>query len=190
MTSTVPRIEIPLSKQKLILMLTGAIAFVSIGLWFVISPPAIENAYWGNPTKMMIAGYASILFFGLCTFYLIRKLTDSKPGLILDDSGLTDNSSAISVGQILWSDIESISVIEIHKQKLLKIHVKNPHEYSNKQTSGLKRKMMEMNNNMYGTPLSISANSLKISFDDLLKMLTDKLDASRRLQRTDQGHER
>jgi hypothetical protein len=134
MTSTTQRIEIPLNKQKLILMLAGSIAFVAIGLWFVISPPVIENAYWGSPVKMMTAGYASILFFGLCAVFILRKLPDNKPGLILDEGGLTDNSSAISVGKILWSDIENISVVEIHKQKIIKIYVKNPREYISKQT--------------------------------------------------------
>jgi hypothetical protein len=179
MKSTTQRIEIPLSKQKLVLMLSGSIAFVAIGLWFVIAPPAIENVYWGNPAKITIAGYAAILFFGLCSLLLIRKLQDNKPGLIFDDSGLTDNSSGISAGKILWSDIENISVIEIQRQKLVKIQVKNPQEYINKQTSVLKRKLMEMSNNMYGTPFSISANGLNISFDELLKMLTDELNASR-----------
>lgn len=179
MNSTGQRIEIPLSKQKIILLLSGSIAFVAVGLWFVLSPPAIENTYWGNPVKMVIAGYASILFFGLCSFLLIRKLPDNRPGLILDNSGLTDNSSGISAGQIAWTDVANISVIEIHKQKLIKIHVKNPQEYISKQTNAFKRKLMEMNNNMYGTPFSISANGLKISFDELLKVLTDKFNASR-----------
>ena len=104
-------IEIALSKKKIFFMLIGALAFVAIGLWFVISPPTISNSYWGNPTKIAIAGYASIVFFGLCAFVLIKKLPDNKPGLIIDQTGLTDNSSGVSAGQILWSDIENISII-------------------------------------------------------------------------------
>lgn len=38
--------------------------------------------------------------------------------------------------------------------------------------------MMQMNYKMYGTPLSITSNGLKISFDELLSTLTDKLKAS------------
>jgi hypothetical protein len=179
MTTSDNRIEIPLSKQKIILMLIGSIAFVAIGLWFVIAPPTIQNSYWGNPTKIMIVGYSSIIFFGLCAFFLIRKLPDNKPGLIIDDNGLIDNSSGVSTGQILWADIEDISVIEIHRQRLIMIHVKNPQDYIDKQKSGFKRRIMTMNFKMYGTPLSITSNALKIPFDELLSALNKKFTDSR-----------
>lgn len=103
----------------------------------------------------------------------------NKPGFIIDQTVLTDNSSGVSTGQILWTDIEDISVTEIHRQKLIMLQVVNPIHYIDKQTSVFKRKMMEMNYKMYGTPLSITSNGLKLSFDDLLSMLTDKLIASR-----------
>ena len=179
MTTSGHRIEIALSKKKIFLMLLGALAFVAIGLWFVISPPTISNSFWGNPTKIAIAGYASIIFFGLCAFVLIKKLPDNKPGLIIDQTGLTDNSSGVSAGQIFWSDIENISVIEIHRQKLIMLQVTNPQDYIDKQTSSFKRKMMQLNYKMYGTPLSITSNGLKVSFDELLSTLTDKFNAAR-----------
>lgn len=168
------QVEIPLSKSKMVLMLLGALAFVAIGLWFVIDPPEIENSYWGNPTKIAIVGYASILFFGLCAVYLVRKLPDNKPGLVIDDTGLTDNSGGLSGGHIPWTDIKNISVLEMHKQKLIMLEVKNPEDYISRQRSLLKRKGMQLNHKMYGTPLSISANGLKISFDDLMQLLMER----------------
>lgn len=177
--TTEQRIEIPLSKSKIILMLTGALTFVAIGLWFVIAPPSIENSYWGNPAKIAIAGYASIIFFGLCAFVLIRKLPDTKPGLLIDGTGLTDNSGGLSAGHILWTDIENISVLQIHKQKLLMLEVKNPQDYIDRQNSLLKRKGMELNYKMYGTPLSITANGLKIPFQELLALVTQKFQETR-----------
>lgn len=179
MTESGQRIEIALSKSKIVLMLLGALTFVAIGLWFVIAPPTIKNSFWNNPTKVSIIGYASIIFFGLCAFFFIRKLPDNKAGIIIDDTGLIDNSSGLSAGHILWSDIENFSVTEIHRQKLIMLHVKNPQHYIDRQKSLFKRKGMELNNKMYGTPISITANELKISFADLLKILTDKLQASR-----------
>lgn len=170
------QIQIPLSKSKIIVMLLGALMFVAIGLWLIISPPSIENSFWGYPIKTAIAGYASVIFFGLCSFFFIRKLFDTKTGLIIDSNGITDNSSGLSVGYIPWSDIEQISVVEIHKQKLILLHVKNPQQYIDKQTSFLKRKSMELNNKMYQTPLSISTNGLKISFDKLFALITKRFE--------------
>jgi len=178
MNASKDRLEIPLSKRKMILALAGAIGFVVLGLWFVVAPPHIQNGFWGNPTTLMVVGYVSIIFFGLCAVLLARKLPDNKPGLIIDEHGLWDNSSGLSAGQVLWSDIDNISVIKISGQKLLMLHLKNPQEYIDRQSSGFKQRMMTMNYKMYGTPLSISANALQIPFHELSSVLTERWQAS------------
>ena len=167
------QIEIQLSKIKLLLFLLGSLTFVGLGLWLVINPSTIQHSHRYSPTTILIAGYASIIFFGLCALFFIRKLPENRPGLIIDDLGLSDNSSGVSGGQILWSDISNISVLEIHRQKIIMLKVKNPEDYINRQTSAFKRKIMKMNFSMYGTPLSITSNGLKISFNDLYKLLLD-----------------
>lgn len=73
MAFTEQQIEITLSKRKLTLMLIGSIAFIAAGLWFLIKPPVINNSIFGNPTLIFLSGIASILFFGLCAFYLTIK---------------------------------------------------------------------------------------------------------------------
>lgn len=157
----------------------GSLGFTAIGLWFVLNPPNISNPYFGNPTRLLVLGIIAILIFGLLTIYIARKLTDNKPGLIIDNIGLIDNSSGVSAGQILWSDIEDISVLEIHRQKLIMLQVKNPQDYIDKQTSVLKKKLMQMNFNIYGTPLSITSNSLQIKFEELLHILNDRLNKTK-----------
>ena len=173
------RIEIPLSKSKIIMMLIGASGFVAIGLWLVIAPPQIENSYWGNPTKIAIAGYGSIIFFGLCAAFFIRKLPDTKPGFVIDDAGLLDNSGALSAGQIFWEDIENISILEMQKQKFLMLEVKSPKQYIDRQKSLLKRKGMELNYKMYGTPICITANGLKVPFQELFTLVSQKFQEKR-----------
>jgi hypothetical protein len=174
MTSSDQTIEISLNKSKIVMMFLGALLFVGIGFWFVIDPPKIENSFWGDPTKLAIIGYASILFFGLCAYFFSRKLPDNKPGLIIDNTGLIDNSGGFSAGSILWSDIQEISVLQIQKQKMIMIYLKNPQDYIERQTSFLKRKGMQMNFRSYGTPVSISPTSLKTSFDELYQAITNK----------------
>jgi hypothetical protein len=185
MTFTTGRTEIALSKSKMLFLLLGAIGFVAAGFWFVIDPPEIRNAFWGDPTKLAILGYASILFFGAGAIYLIGKLRDNKPGLIIDDTGLVDNSGALSVGHIPWLDIENISVFEMNRQKLIMLHVANPQHYIDRQKNTFKRKLMAMNHRMYGTPVSISVNGLKTSFDDLMALLTQHLQEAKNRQPTD-----
>lgn len=173
------QIEIPLSKKKLVLLLVGSLVFVIAGIWFLVNPPKINNPFFGNPTFILIISIVAILFFGLMAFFIARKLPENKPGLIIDQEGLIDNSSALSPGKIPWSDIVNISVIEISRQKLILLEVKNPQDYIDRQTNGFKKKLMQINHNSYGTPLSISANSLQIEFDELVTLLTNRLMAIR-----------
>ena len=161
-------------------MVIGSLLFVVLGILFVTNPEKYTSSIMRSPTIIFIAGLASILFFGLCFFFIIKKLGDNSPGLIISNEGILDNSSGVSAGQIKWTEIEDISVIEIQRQKLIKLHVKNPQEYIERQTSGFKRKMMKVSYKMYGTPLTITAHGLKISFNELLSTLTEKLKASRK----------
>ena len=178
MIASEQQIEISLSKMKLTLMVIGSLLFVVIGILFVINPEKYTTPIMRNPTVIFISGLASILFFSLCFVFIAKKLGDNSLGLIISDKGIFDNSSGLSAGQILWSDIENISVIKIHRQRLIMLQVTNPQEYIDKQTSSFKRKMMQLNFKIYGTPLSITSNGLKISFDELLSTLTDKLNAA------------
>ncbi|MGI4751619.1 MAG: STM3941 family protein, partial [Janthinobacterium lividum] len=173
------QVEIPLSKSKMTVLLIGSTAFVAIGLWFVISPPILQNGFFSNPALILVSGIASILFFGFCGFILLKKLQDNNVGLIIDKTGITDNASGISAGHIPWSDINEIKTSQVMNQKFLMILVSNPDTYINRQTSTIKRKAAEMNYKSYGLPISISANTLKCNFNHLKNTLQDQLDKNR-----------
>lgn len=175
MTPTNNNIEIPLSKKKITLILIGSIVFVVLGVWFIMEPDKFSRGPLRNPTVVTAVGIAAIVFFGFCALYALRKLPDNKPGLIIDESGLTDNSSAVSAGQILWTDINNLSVITIQKQKFILLHVKNPQDYIDRQTGAFKRKMMQLNFKLYGSPLTVNTNGLKITFDELHKLIAERI---------------
>ena len=94
-----PRIEIALSKKKIIKIFIGAMVFVALGVFFVVRPETFRRGPIGRPLLMVVGG-ASILFFGFVAVYSAQKLPDKKPGLIVDDAGITDNSSAVAAGFI------------------------------------------------------------------------------------------
>lgn len=172
-------VEIPLSKKKLTLMAIGSLIFVVLGILFVTNPGKYTSTIIGSPTIIFIAGIICILFFGLCFFFIVKKLADSSPGLVISDEGILDNSSGISAGAIKWTEIKNISAIKIYRQRLIMLHLKDPQHYLEKQKSSMKRKLMANNYKRYGTPVSISSNGLKISFNELLATLTEKLKAAR-----------
>ena len=168
------QIEIPLSKQKLYLMLFGSIIFVCIGIWLVTNPPKSNHPIFGNPMIILISGISAITFFGFIAFTLIKKLPDNKPGLIINSEGIIDNSSGVSAGIVSWKDIIEITTSNVMNQKFIMFIVKNPEEYINRQNGVIKRKAMEMKYKSYGSPISISANTLNTNFEELYKLLQRK----------------
>ena len=162
------KVEIPLSKKKLVLGIIGSILFVVLGAFVVMSKePKLASIF------VKIAGIAGILFFGATGVYGVIKSFDKSIGLTIDENGIIDNSSASSIGLIKWSDITEIQTSQVQSTKFLLIHTVNPDFYINK-AKGVKRKVMEMNKRFYGTPLSIASTTLKYNFKDLEKLINDK----------------
>jgi hypothetical protein len=169
------QIEIPLSKSKMTRTFLGSLMFVGLGLWFLINPPKSNHWLFGNPTIIFIIGLAAVIFFGLAAVTIFRKFSDKKPGLIISKKGITDNSSGVSAGLIPWTDIQEVKISQVMNQKFLMFNVRNPQDYFDKVTNPLKRNAMKMNYKTYGSPISISSNSLQTNFDDLYKLLNEKM---------------
>lgn len=172
-------IRIPTSKTKLILMLIGSLIFVALGFAFVKDPQAYLSLIGRSKELIFIAGIASVLFFGLASFYLFRKLFDKQPGLIISNIGIFDNSSATPVGHIEWNDIDKTEIITIHRQRIILVKVKSPEKYIRRQESKRIKNVLKANLNYYGTPITITANGLKIRFETLERLLLESLEKSR-----------
>lgn len=164
---------IELSKAKLVLITMGSAAFVAMGLWMLsLDAKEIESSREYNSTLFVYgAAWASILFFGLCGFIGIKKLFDDRPGLIISAVGIQDNSSGISAGLIPWKDIAGVSQYQVKTQQFVSIMVSDTEKYAAKGNL-LKRMANRANIKMYGTPLSLSSNSLKISHNELFDLIT------------------
>ncbi|MEO6522846.1 MAG: STM3941 family protein [Mucilaginibacter sp.] len=160
--------EIQLKKAKLILLLLSAVIFTAIGLWFLLMQNDVQI--------YKILGVISILFFGFVASVIARKLQDDTPGLIIDDSGIMDNSNAFATGLIIWRDIKSVFVVEIGRQKFIMVEVYNPEEYIERQHHYLQKKAMQYNLKTYGSPVSITGNGLKCTFDNLYKLIRTNLE--------------
>lgn len=169
------RVEIPLSKKKLVMTFLGALVFVAIGLWLVIARPNSRNLFFGNQTMVLVAGAAGVLFFGFVAVRVLPKLRDKKPGLIIDHMGITDNSSALAAGFIPWSDINEIRLMEVMNQRFLMVMVNDPELYINKATNAITKRLVMANYTSYGSPISISSHALQMDFDQLHALLAERM---------------
>ena len=168
--ATMRKIEIPTSIIKLILTLIGCTLAVALGFYLAKNPEYFISFKFRSPQFIRIVGIITVCLFSLAWLYIIPKLFDRKPGLILDEKGITDNSSFISVGLILWKDIVSIRTGKIKSNKFLIIDVCNPEKYV-KGYGKVKTLLLKANIRLYGTPLSISSNGLKYNFKNLEKLI-------------------
>jgi len=160
---------IKLSKGKIILLTLGSMAFVVTGIWMWSFTDMDMDAL-----LYKVVALAAILFFGMTGIYGLTKIFDNKPGLIINEHGLLDNSSAVSGNLIKWSDIEGFDLLQVSTTKFLLIFVKNPQDYLDK-ANWVSRFWMKMNNKYYGTPLSISSSSLQCNFEELLAEVNAKV---------------
>ena len=86
------KVEIPLSKTKLLLGISGSILFVVLGAFLFMT--IADNQTRFSPTFVKGAGIAGILFFSATGIYGIRKMFDNITGLIIDENGIVDNTNA------------------------------------------------------------------------------------------------
>jgi len=184
MTKTLPMpgkqsIIIPLSKSKLTKGLIGCVLFVLAGLWIMLCQPTVSNPVFNNPLLKYGVAVSGILFFGSGIIYFSRKLADKKPGLIIDDEGLLDNSSAAAVGRIPWMNIMRVVTTQFMNQQFLVIVVNNPEFYINEQHNAVKKKAMIYNFKHMGSPIAIAAGGLKCNLRELLEVLDAGLVAHR-----------
>jgi hypothetical protein len=170
------RIEIRSNKGKLARLLVISILFLCAGAWLAIKDPQTSNPLFNNVFVKAIGFYGSALMglFGLIFF--TKKLLDSKPAIILDEEGLTDNMSAISLGFILWADINYVSELSIQPtavstQWFVVIVLKEPEAYIEREANPIKRMFLKLNNKNYGSPIHLSTNSLDIEHKALYRLI-------------------
>ena len=163
---------VELSRTKIMLLIVGALGFVAAGLWLFLLDDAFIQSMGGpfrNPVLVHRAGLVAMVFFGVCALVGIRKMFDSKPGLVFSKEGLLDHASGVSAGLVPWNEIVGVDVLKVQRTRFLVVKVVNPRKYVER-GGKLKRLIHQANLNQFGSPIQISATTLKINFDELVKL--------------------
>lgn len=172
------KIEIPLSKTKILLLTIGSCLFIAISVFFLANPDVFVSPILKDPRIVFAIGILGAVFFTATGIYGIKKMSDNKAGLIIDAEGIIDNTNATSIGLIKWAEITEIRTEQVMSNKFIVIFIKDPEVILNRVT-GFKKQMLIGNLKMFGTPISITSSTLKYNFDSLEKLLTDRLDEER-----------
>jgi len=166
-------IAIQISKSKTVLLVIACILFVLGGIWMLGADGDEGEKY--SILFLKGIGILSIGFFGMAGVIGLKQLFDSKSGLVIDEEGIVDHTNASSVGLIEWKDIIGIRMGKVESTKFLLIDVIDDAKYIEKAPNKMAAKLMQANKSMYGTPLSITTNTLAIKFEELEKLIQEQL---------------
>ncbi|WP_040278788.1 STM3941 family protein [Psychroserpens damuponensis] len=178
-------IKIPLSKNKLIIKTIGVAIFVLAGCFLIVFSDLYKDfsiKFLRNPLVIQGIGVICILFFGAIGIYAIRKIYDEKLGLIIDSQGVTGNTNASSIGFINWNDISEIELKQVTSTKFILINVLNPETYIKRAESKMKAKLMRSNLKLCGTPIAITATTLKYNIGELEQLLQTEFNRHKKLK--------
>jgi hypothetical protein len=143
---TINRVVIAFSKPKLLLYLLFTIVFFCGGFHFFTEDPEtiMLEKKWNNPFMVHSIGFLTMFFSGLIGFDLLKKIMSSSPAFIIDSRGITDNSSAFSIGYIPWSQITMMNVERLKGYEYVVIHIRDIKELKAARDSLLDRTILEI----------------------------------------------
>lgn len=162
------QIAIPLSKRKLLLFALGGVAFAALGVWLFINADDMPK----SPLLVRAVSVVCVGFFGLIAIQAGAKILSTSPGLVIDAEGLVDNASGVAVGRIPWSDIKKIRITTSETHRFLTIELRDPQKYV-RRASLVKRSLLSQNMKYFGSPVHIPADTLRIDFGDLVKVVRE-----------------
>jgi hypothetical protein len=157
--------------DKSILLFLGCVLFVYAGYFLWNNYESFASKRY-NPTFMKGVSLICIVFFGYIGILRLIDLIKFKPALVITKSGIYNHSNGVSGFHIQWNEIKRFELSIVKRTKFILIYVKNPDKFM-AQVGFMKRFFMKMNNKMYGTPISITTNTLPMRAEALLKLLKE-----------------
>ncbi len=146
------------------IFLFGALAFVALGIWFLMDSESIaagsSRDLRRSPIVIQVVGGLSITFFGFGFFLFARQILSKKGSLTLTYEGISNETTFATI-PVSWGDVTAIKTMKINSTKLIGIYVKNPEAYMERQQGAWGKRLMKLNFNSYGTPIWIATNTLK-----------------------------
>jgi len=172
--------EITTSKTKLLGLIFTSLAFIAIGLWMIIVPRT-DSVFpiYNNRLITVFFGTLDVVFFGFGLFVFILQFFGyrlKQGGFKIDNFGITDNSKKSAFGFIPWEDVKEITITKVFNKKILTIIVHNPQKYIDRQGTIMRRKAMETDYKLTGSPINISTGILNTSTDKLKSIIENKFD--------------
>lgn len=149
----------------------GLAALLGCALFILASLAIIAQ---GSAVTLVVGVVGLLTFTGFGIGWIVLLLRPG-PGLVVDDTGFDDRSSATAVGRVPWVDVRLVSQRSIAGTPLLIVEVRDPAAYSSR-LSRFGRVVATVNRRWLGSPVVISSVGLKTSFAGLSMLLHEGLE--------------
>jgi hypothetical protein len=153
------RFVVPLDRMKLLGQCLAALAFVAVGVFLIRIPT--RYGLWAQ-----IMGAVAVAFFGAVGAAVLFRLLRPGPAIVIDDDGILDDASGVSLGLIRWDQVGEIDEYRVDDQAFLSIMLKDP-EALIAQQPFWKRRIIRANSGMGAPAVNIPQASLGINLSDL-----------------------
>lgn len=162
----VNRIEVPLNRLKLLGQCLGALACTTASALLIWIPT--RYGLWAQ-----IMGAVGVAFFAFVGAAVLPRLLRPGPAIIIDDDGILDDASGVSLGLIRWDQVGEIDEYRVDDQAFLGIMVEDA-EALIAQQPFWKRRIIRANLQMGAAAVNIPQASVGIKLSDLRREIEQR----------------
>jgi hypothetical protein len=164
-----PRVEVPLSKRKITLLLGFNLLVTLTGAVLLWLSSRFPEPVYG---LMMVTAITGLVFFGTSVVSFTTRLLQQAPGFVVDNEGIIDQAEVASAGRVYWKEIQDLKLWESSGQSLILLQT-NQAETIMKEVNLVKRLMLFFNQKRFGTPLAITCSTLDMDTHKLFKLIKE-----------------
>ena len=152
--------------MKLLGQCLGALAFVALGVFLIRVPT--RHGLWAQ-----FMGAVAVAFFGAVGASVLFRLLRPGPAIVIDNDGILDDASGVSLGRIRWDQVGEIDEYRVNDHAFLGIMLKDLDALIARQPFW-KRRIVRANLRMGAAAVNIPQASLGIKLSDLRREMEQR----------------
>lgn len=168
--------EIVIEEQKSLLMKRVRVAAIMV----VASVAVLVLGFIDNVLVMKFLGIAATIYFLLCFVVLVKRAWNVKPLLIITEESVVDSSLALSLGEILFSEVERFEIVNVYGQRTIGVVPVDIEQFMERLTKTQKKNAKLCLDRGY-PPVSLRVDTAKdMTIEDIFALLEKRLEEYKR----------
>ena len=164
--------EFVIEEEKSLLMKRVRVAVLMV----IASVAVLVLGFVDNVLVMKLLGIAATAYFLLCLVVLVKRALNKKPLLVITDESVVDSSLALSLGKILFSEVERFEIVNVYGQRTIGIVPVDTEQFMERLTKTQKQNAKLCLERGY-PPVSLRVDTAKdMTIEDIFALLQKRLE--------------